>query len=53
MLTWHRASSQGTRLGEWLSARQKERETQAWAALDNLSSSSCQGCLEKRHWGWG
>lgn len=49
MLTWHKISAQGTRLGEWLSARQKERGTQAWAALASLSVSSCQGCLEKRH----
>lgn len=25
--------AQGTRLGEWLSARRKEKEAQAWAAL--------------------
>lgn len=53
MFTWHKASAQSTRLGEWLSARQKERETQAWAAPASLSVSSCQGCLEKSHWGGG
>lgn len=33
--------------------RGKKRGKQAWAALASLSASSCQGCLEKRHWGGG